>query len=391
MSKVYFADERTGAQVYSQLDRLEGLFYVSGIQNAVCKGDRVAIKVHFGERGNTRYLRPCFVRKVVDLVRELGGQPFVTDTTILYGQPPTYFKPRKKRRIPSRRGTVEEYLETAAMNGFSPETMGCPIVIGDEQGGVETEICGNELKKFEVAKAIAESDALIVLTHVNRLAAGCIKNVGVGCATKKGKGYIHKPRTVLVDASKCTGCVGLAIPRCVEVCPIEDAIRITGDKAVIDYNLCLSCGICIDHQSVCPVGALSIPKEKHQGFCIRIADGCAAVLGLFDRSKIGFIDFLREICPYCDCAVAQDVPVIQDVGILASTDPCALEMCVTDLVLRSPSLPNSLLEGVEAERRFEILGVEPLLYVRSLENLNLGFSSKYELVELTGEILETIL
>ena len=175
----------------------------------VSKGDRVAVKLHMGELGNPNYLRPALVRRVVDLLRELGARPFVTDTTTLY---------------PMARFTEKGYLETAAYNGFTRETVNAPVVIADGAGYEAVSerpartVMGCRLRKVEVAGAVAEADCMVVLTHFKgHLLAGfggSLKNVGMGCVTKKSKSDQHVVNRPILDESLCTGCENASNPAC---------------------------------------------------------------------------------------------------------------------------------------------------------------------------------
>ena len=110
MSKVTFLDYSKEPDV---LPGIERLCAESAILKGVSKGDSVAVKLHMGELGNVTYIRPAFVRRVVDLVKKRGARPFVTDTVSLY---------------PGGRDTGSKYLSTAAYNGFVKESMGAPIL-----------------------------------------------------------------------------------------------------------------------------------------------------------------------------------------------------------------------------------------------------------------------
>ena len=78
-AKVYFTDFHTEAFGDSLPTKLKKLILKAGIQELELDGKFVAIKMHFGELGNISYLRPNYARVVVDVVKELGGKPFLTD------------------------------------------------------------------------------------------------------------------------------------------------------------------------------------------------------------------------------------------------------------------------------------------------------------------------
>ncbi|MDH3455069.1 MAG: DUF362 domain-containing protein, partial [Desulfuromonadales bacterium] len=81
--RVYFADMRAGMRenLHTKLERLAVL---AGLPGMIRPGELVAIKMHFGEKGGHAYIRPTFVRRIVDQVKELGGKPFLTDSSTLY-------------------------------------------------------------------------------------------------------------------------------------------------------------------------------------------------------------------------------------------------------------------------------------------------------------------
>lgn len=111
-SKVYFTDFRTrlGEGLPSKLKRL---MKAAGIQDMDMDHKFVAIKMHFGELGNLGYLRPNYAKAVADVVKELGGIPFLTDCNTLY---------------PGSRKNAIEHMYCAWENGFTPMTVGCPVI-----------------------------------------------------------------------------------------------------------------------------------------------------------------------------------------------------------------------------------------------------------------------
>jgi len=198
-SAIYFLDYRKSKNIFQEI---ETIFAKSGLNRVISKGDSVAVKVHMGEAGNITSLRPIFVRKIVDLVKKVGGEPFVTDTTTLY---------------PQGRFTAQGYLETAVCNGFTEESMDAPIVIADGDEGydgspipLKKRIQGCKIKAVKVASAIMQADAMIVLTHVKgHLVSGiggALKNIAMGCVTKEGKAAQHSAHPPILDESECDGC-----------------------------------------------------------------------------------------------------------------------------------------------------------------------------------------
>ena len=120
-STVYFTDFRCPVGT-SQLDKLRKLCIAAGIKDIDMDGKFVAIKMHFGELGNMAFLRPNYAKAVADLCKEQGGMPFLTDCNTLY---------------PGSRKNALEHLECAWENGFTPLTVGCPVIIGDGLKGTD--------------------------------------------------------------------------------------------------------------------------------------------------------------------------------------------------------------------------------------------------------------
>jgi uncharacterized Fe-S center protein len=314
MSEVKFLDYSKGPDV---LPGIERLCTESGILKVISKGDSVAVKLHMGELGNITYIRPAFVRKVVDLVKKRGAKPFVTDTISLY---------------PGGRDTESKYLSTAAYNGFVKESVGAPIVIADGNGdegqtvAVEKAVEGCDLREVEVASRIHEADFLLVLSHVKGHMitgfGGAVKNLGMGCVTKRSKREQHRVCPALLDDSKCDGCEG-----CLEACPV-DALAMRSGKPHRNSDKCIYCSTCL---FACSRKALSWERKNKERFQVYLAHAAAAVMGGFE-GKIGFINFVQDVTPHCDCAAPAGRALFPDIGILASTDPVAVDKASLDLI-----------------------------------------------------------
>jgi uncharacterized Fe-S center protein len=314
MSKVLFLDYSRDPEVLRGID---ALCNASGILKAISKGDSVAVKVHMGELGNVTYIRPAFVRRVVDLVKKRGAQPFVTDTVSLY---------------PGSRDTGTKYLSTAAYNGFVKESVGVPVVIADGDGhdgrlvAVENAVAGCELTGVEVATGIHEADFLLVLSHVKGHMitgfGGAVKNLGMGCVTRQSKMDQHRVCPALLDDSKCDGCEG-----CLEACPV-DALSMQCGRPQRNSEKCIYCSTCL---FVCSRKALSWERKNKERFQVYLAHAAAAVARGF-KQKIGFINFVQDVTPHCDCAAPAGRALFADIGILASADPVALDKASLDLI-----------------------------------------------------------
>jgi len=335
----------------------------SKVADVVSAGDSVAVKVHMGEYGGSAYLRPPIVRRACDLIKEAGGKPFVTDTTTLY---------------PMGRFTASQYLATAARNGFTEESMGAPVVIADGEQGCDGElvdiprqVSGCSLDKIKIARKIFNADSLIVLSHVKGHAlsgfGGSIKNVAMGCVVKDSKAAQHRANRALIDISKCTGC-----GQCVEACPFK-ALSLLEEKMVRDDEKCMDCSHCL---YLCPEVVFSLPPQAQERFQVSLAHAATGVLSRF-HSKVAFINFVQDVTPLCDCATPSGLPVVSDIGILASTDVVAVDKASLDLIAQSK--PLGKFANVSSP---DILGkindTDSLVQIRTAQELGLG-SMEYQL------------
>lgn len=319
MARLYFIDYNKRPSLDTALPAaIEATGFLAAVG-----GRRVAVKVHMGERGNTSYLRPCFVRTVVDALRRGGADPFVTDTTTLYK---------------AGRFTAEDYLVTAAGNGFVPQTVGAPVVIADGptgRDGVEARVPGSApaLDRVEVAREVARSAAMIVLSHVKGHnlcgTAGAIKHLAMGCTTKLGKAAQHAATRSTLDPELCDGC-----GRCVDACPF-DAMRVVDGRAWRDEGRCLSCDNCL---WVCKRRALAERAGVAPAFATRLAAAAAAVAGLFPPGHVAYLNFVQDITVGCDCWDVALPRVLGDVGVVAGQDPVAVDRCSFELVDGAPAL-----------------------------------------------------
>jgi uncharacterized protein len=322
-SDVYFSDLRAGHR-QNLLDKIKTLLDKVDLESKIKEKDLVAIKLHFGEKGNTSFIRPLYFRPIVERARELGGNPFLTDANTLY--------------VGTRSDSVS-HLTTAVENGFSFATVGAPILIADGlRGGSfrDVNIEGNLFKSVAVAADIAEADVLISAAHFkgHELSGfgGAIKNVGMGAAARKGKLAQHSDLAPKVKSKKCIGCGD-----CVEHCS-QHAISLVKKKSFIDPVKCIGCGECI---LICPEGAIDIQwNGDADDFQKKMVEYTKGVLRGKEKKSV-FINFLTQISPACDCYGHCDAPIVSDIGILASTDPVAIDQASVDLVNRGTPLAAS--------------------------------------------------
>lgn len=323
-AKVYFTDFRTrpGRNISK---KFRSLMNKAGLGDIDFKGKMVAVKIHFGEPGNLAFIRPNYAAEVVALVKELGGKPFLTDANTLYS---------------GLRSNAVDHLESAMKNGFSPLTVGCPVIIADGLKGIEYREIELNLKNCQTAKigsAVADADIIISLSHFKGHEqtgfGGAIKNLGMGCGSRGGKMEMHsssKPRMV---GDNCTAC-GI----CIEACSQEAISLSDQDQAVIDYETCIGCGQCV---ALCRFNAAQVVWDQSvQVTSEKIAEYALAAV----KGKPHFhINIITSVSPNCDCWSYNDAPIIADLGIAISLDPVALDKASVDMVNQAPALPASVL------------------------------------------------
>ncbi|MBI5234608.1 MAG: DUF362 domain-containing protein [Deltaproteobacteria bacterium] len=364
-SRVYFADMRTTVKK-NLFDKIELLLERVGTAERFRKGELVAIKLHFGEKGNASYIRPVFVRCVVDMIKKTGAMPFLTDTNTLY--------------VGTRSNSVS-HLRTAIENGFDYAVTNAPLIIADGLRGEAKErigIDGRHFKEAVIAREIVSADGLVALTHFKCHEicgfGGALKNIGMGSAAREGKLAQHSKSAPKVDPANCTAC-----SECALNCP-ADAIQI-GVSAVINPELCIGCGQCI---AVCPEGTIKIVwNETYNNVQEKMAEYALAALKGKEKKAL-FLNFIKDVSPSCDCYGHNDAPIVPDIGILASTDPVAIDQASADLVNSEEGLKNSALTSGIKKGGDKFRGVHPDVdwqaQLKHAEKIGLG-AREYKLIE----------
>ena len=337
-SKVYYTDFRATNGI-SMPEKLQKLIRRAGIGQIDFDGKFVAIKIHFGELGNIAYLRPNYARAVVDVVKELGGKPFLTDCNTLY---------------PGSRKNALEHLDCAYINGFSPFSTGCHVIIADGLKGTDEALVpvpnGEFVKEAKIGHAIMDADIFISLNHFKGHECtgfgGAIKNIGMGCGSRAGKMEQHNSGKPEVDQSLCRGC-----KLCQRECA-QGAISYGEDrKASIDWNKCVGCGRCIGG---CNFDAIHNSNSSANADLNRkMAEYAQAVT--YGRPCF-HINLVQDISPNCDCHSENDAPILPDIGMFASFDPVALDQACADACIQAKPLPNSQLMDAILDEAFQDQG-----------------------------------
>lgn len=326
-SKVYYTDLRTLALGKGLPTKLKELIKAAGIEQIDMNGKFVAIKMHFGELGNISYLRPNYAKAVVDLVKELGGKPFLTDCNTMY---------------PGSRKNALEHLECAWENGFTPLSTGCPIIIGDGLKGtddISVPVVGGEyVKEAKIGRAIMDADVIISLTHFKGHEmtgfGGTIKNLGMGCGSRAGKTEQHSNSQACIEEENCRGC-----RLCQRECANDGLIFDENKKKMsINSKNCVGCGRCL---GACNFDAISFENSSAmEELNCRMAEYTKAVV--YNRPQF-HISLVIDISPNCDCHCENDTPILPNIGMFASFDPLALDQACVDACLAAQPLPNSQL------------------------------------------------
>ncbi len=340
-SQVYYMDLRSSLKrTFDQ--KMDELIEAVGLAECITPGGLTAVKLHFGERGNTAFIRPVHARRFVDAIKAAGGQPFLTDCNTLY--------------VGARSDSATHQV-TAIENGFAYSVVRAPIVIADGLKGQEATAVKVGLAETEealIGSAITEADSLVCLSHFkgHELCGfgGALKNMGMGCGSRQGKLFMHSNITPSIEVKKCVACGS-----CIERCPVV-AIKLTKRadnepapedsqnpklKALKDPERCIGCGDCI---LACAYEAIEIQWDAEIPDLMRrmIAYSKGSLMGKED--KCVFFNFITQVSPACDCYPHQDAPLVADVGIVASIDPVAIDQASADLVNQAPGNPHSCLK-----------------------------------------------
>lgn len=325
-ANVYFTDFRTklGEGLPTKLKRL---IKAAGIESIDMDKKLVAIKMHFGELGNLAYLRPNYAKAVADVVKELGGKPFLTDCNTLY---------------PGSRKNALEHLECAWENGFTPLTVGCPVIIGDGLKGTDdiaVPVVGGEyIKEAKIGHAIMDADIFISLSHFKGHEmtgfGGAIKNIGMGCGSRSGKKDQHSNGKPDIIEAQCVGC-----RRCQRECANNGLVFDEEKKKMtVHTENCVGCGRCL---GACNFDAIVFANDAaNKELNCRMAEYTKAVV---DGRPCFHVSLVIDVTPNCDCHSENDTPILPNIGMFASFDPLALDQACVDACLKATPLSGSQL------------------------------------------------
>lgn len=315
MSSIVYYTNLSGSKNNSPLKKISQLLTKFNLKNLFKNSSLIALKIHFGEFGNTSFIRPIYLHPVIDELKKLGLKPFLTDTNTLY--------------VGMRTNSVD-HLHNAYLNGFNYSTLQIPVIIADGLRGensVELKVNLPVLKKVKLAGDMVNSDGMIVLSHFKAHEisgfGGAIKNISMGCASRQGKLDMHSQTKPVVKQSLCIAC-GICASNC-----LFNAIEIK-DKAIITSK-CSGCARCI---AICPKEAIKILWNESSENCQKKMAEYAYSLVKALKNRIIFFNFVISVSPACDCYPGNDLPISEDIGVLASLDPVALDKACYDIIVK---------------------------------------------------------
>ena len=251
-AKVYFTKEITPESVVKMYETL-----------GVKLPGKVAVKLHSGEQGNQNYIRPEFVKAIVEKVNGT-----VVECNTAYDGARNYTDKHKK--LMEDHGWTK-YFDVDIMDAEGPD-----LVLNIPNGKI--------LKENFVSKNMANYDSMLVLSHFKGHPmggyGGALKQLSIGCASSEGKSWIHS-----AGQSK-------------------DQTKIWGN----------------------------LPEQDR--FLESMADAASSVVKYFGNNIV-FINVMCNLSVDCDCCAVAEDPCMKDIGILASTDPIAIDQACIDLVYNS--------------------------------------------------------
>ncbi|THB79165.1 MAG: DUF362 domain-containing protein [Desulfobulbaceae bacterium] len=283
------------------------------LEESVTLAETVPIKTHFGEEQNTSFLPPALYDGIIDYLQEHGVAASFIETNVLYRSPRT----RK-----------ESHLQLARKNGFTR----LPILIaedGGEKDTYEVQIDKKFFQSVKLARSFKQFQQVIVLSHFkgHKFAGfgGALKQLAMGFASRSGKMAQHSKMIPHVLPEKCTLCAECALS-----CD-HDAISF-GEHMIISEEKCVGCANCV---ATCPEEAVK-NDWKGVNFREKIAE---YAYGAQLNKKLMYLSFLVNITEECDCMRKEMTPFTDNIGILASMNPVALDAASLDLVQQATGKP----------------------------------------------------
>ena len=343
MSIVFLVPISHGAPAEEVARKTAALFREAELASCFHRNDLTPVKLHVGEPGTKTFVSPILARELVRLIAETGAVPFLTDTAVLYKSP---------------RDSGPGHARVAAEHGFTLDAVGAPFVPADGLRGsdeVEIEVNGRHYDRVAIASGIAQARSMLVLSHATGHLGtgfgGALKNLGMGCASRKGKLRQHHGQHPRVDKDACTVC-----GECADWCPTE-SISASGKTAVIANETCIGCGECV---AACREGAIEFDwSSMGQELQERIVEHAAAVVRE-KPGRIAYVTAATAITKDCDCLGIDQSPLLPDIGLLASHDPVAIDQAVLTLVKERSGRDLESMSYPDRDARYQIEHAEAM-------------------------------
>jgi len=365
---VYMVDARSANRGENYSDKIRLLLSVPDFAELIHQGKRVTfIKANYSPYGYNRHIRPVLLRAVVESVNLAGGFAAITDTSGFF---------------PSGKIQGDRWLTAAEAMGYSMESLGCERILANGYEGDDGEFIstgGSELGGVEVARAIRDAECLIMVSQVSAHPQagmfGAIVNLGLECMNNSGKARVYqdlKPDWLRENCQSCGICAG--------ACQWQ-ALTYRDEELSYDEARCSGCGACLP---ACPNKARALAGEHIEAFQRRVAESAAAIVKTLAK-KIIYLNFLTDIVPQYYRFAWADTPFVPDIGILASTDPVAIDALSLELVKWAQGIPGTAAEDAGAldkgvEKFKALTGADPELMRTHAESMGLGSKDYQALV-----------
>ncbi len=331
------------------------------------KGETVMIKMHTGNNIVYSTVHPVFVRRVVQAVREGGGQPYVADL----------------------------HWDTAGseQRGYSAEVLGCPVYPAsgpNEKYFYEHRRPFKNLQDWKVAGLIQDSSFLVNFAHVKGHPScgfgAAFKNLALGCMAATTRSAMH-------DAMHFDPywfpekCPDAAVRRAiVESCPFEALVEDKENPEQLHLHMeqCNQCGRCL---RAAPEGSLKIDAVNFHSFQEACAIAVDLVLSTFAPGKAVHLNLATHMTPVCDCFGFTSMPILPDAGLFGSDDIVALDQATLDTIRPLRLIEENIPACMEVHTReghpFRWLHgplKDPYKVLEFAEKMGLG-SREYELLD----------
>jgi len=354
-SKVYFIKAAVNEGERAVSKKARRLFKAAKLAACFKENDFTAVKVHVGEAGNNTYIKAPYVKGLVDELLALKTKPFVTDTSTLYV---------------GRRHNAIDHAVLAAEHGFNMDGLGVPFVAPDGLfGTAETAVTinGQLNKQVWIAYDIVRCQSILSIAHFTGHIATCtaatLKTLGMGCASRKGKMRQHAALKPSIS-DDCTLC-----GECFKHCP-ADAISLNEIKAHIDQDKCIGCAECV---AVCRFDAVKYDwNAENEMLQKNMAEHALGVLKA-KENRAAFFNYIISVTKDCDCFSTPNMKrIVDDIGIVASADPVAIDKATIDLVEKKAG--RKLAELLQNDK------LNPRYQIEHAVHIGLG-SADYQLIE----------